>query len=295
MQINLPKQAQFQRLQPNDGNSFLIERYTSPFFESPWHFHEEFELVHCEKGFGTKFIGSFFEPYEQGELLLIGSNLPHWIKADPSFYIEKKESRPSSLVLQFREDFLGNGFFLAKEMRAVREILVLSKFGLSIEEPTKSSIVLRMNKMLDINAGRRLVLLVEIFQLLAESISLRTIVQTFNENYSQNDLGTMSKIMDFTFSNFSNSISLEEVAQVSNRSVSSFCKYFKSRTRLTYISYLNSLRLEEAARLLKNSTKNVSEICFEVGFRNLSNFNRQFKERFGISPQEYKKMPPKTG
>jgi len=127
--ISESKRALYQKLPLTRGNSFVLGRYISPYFETPWHFHEEYELVYCETGFGKKFIGSSFSEYQQGEMALIGKNVPHLYKADDSFYDDEAVIKPSSMVIQFLENFLGNSFFSAPEMSEMKQVLSLSMNG----------------------------------------------------------------------------------------------------------------------------------------------------------------------
>ena len=152
----LNKNAQFQKLPLTAGSSFVVNRYQSPYFETPWHFHEEYELVYCERGFGKKFIGNSFSDYEEGEIALIGKNVPHLFKADDSFYQPAATVKPSSIVIQFLENFLGNHFFNSPEMTEMKQVLALSMNGIRVLGETREKIKHIMLNMLDIGKIGRL-------------------------------------------------------------------------------------------------------------------------------------------
>lgn len=143
------KNAIYQKLPLTRGNSFVINRYTTPHFETPWHFHEEYELVYCDTGFGNKFIGNSFSPYQQGEMAFIGKNVPHLFKADNSFYEPEANVKPSSIVIQFLEDFLGRHFFNSPEMIEMKQVLTLSMNGLMVVGETRDKIRTVMFDMLE--------------------------------------------------------------------------------------------------------------------------------------------------
>ncbi len=114
----------------------MVNRYTSPYFETPLHFHEKHEQVYCEAGFGKRFIGNSFMEYQPGEMAFIGKNVPHLFIADQSFYQPGATIKPRSVVIQFLEDFLVRHFFYCPEMTGMRHILLLSLNGLMIAGET---------------------------------------------------------------------------------------------------------------------------------------------------------------
>jgi AraC-like DNA-binding protein len=287
--LKIAKNAVFQKLHLTTGSSFIINRYQSPNFETPWHFHEEYELVYCEKGFGKKFIGDSFSAYQEGEIALIGKNVPHLFKADDSFYQEGTSIKPSSIVIQFAEDFLGKDFFNISEMASMKKILSLSMNGLLISGEAKEKIKQIMIEMIDLGNIARLAKLIEIFDLLSKGQELHAISVNIISGININDSLKMNKVLEYTLSHFKNEISIAEVATLSNLSESAFCRYFKSRTQKTFLSFVIEMRLNESGRLLQESNKSILEICYECGFKNLSNFNRLFRKQFKQNPMEYRK------
>lgn len=286
-QIN--KNALYQKLPSTRGNSFLVNRYTSPYFETPLHFHEEYELVYCENGFGQKYIGNSFSEYQQGEMALIGKNVPHLFMADHSFYETDATLKPSSVVIQFLEDFLGKSFFYCPEMTEMKQVLSLSMNGLMITGKTKEAIMPIMLAMLEEGKTGRLKCLIEIFGILSAStdlvpLSVSTIIGT-----NINDSLKMHKVLAYALANFKEDITIQEVAALTNLSASAFCRYFKSRTQKSFLSFIIEMRLNEACKLLRETELSILNICYEAGFKNLSNFNRLFRKQFNQNPVEYRR------
>ncbi|SOE19566.1 AraC-type DNA-binding protein [Spirosomataceae bacterium TFI 002] len=282
------KKALFQKLPLSPGNSFLIKRYESPFFETPWHFHDEYELVYCEKGFGKKFIGNHFTSYKSGEMYFLGKNLPHWFKADDSFYTKPQVVKPSSIVLQFLENFMGDSFFKSHEMSGVLKVLARSQNGIEITGESKEKIKNIMVKMLHSDPMSRLALLIEIFSILSQSKELSFLSSHHVLGINPSDSDKMNAVLDYSLKNFRSDITIDTISALVNLSPAAFCRYFKSRTQKTYMSFIIDLRLEEASKLLKESEQNILQICYECGFKNLSNFNRAFRRKYGVSPREYR-------
>ena len=283
------KGALFQKLPLTTGNSFIINRYESPYFETPWHFHEEYELVYCETGFGKKLIGNSFSSYQEGEMAFIGKNVPHLFKADDSFYQPETDSKPSSIVIQFLAEFIGADFFESQEMTAMKKILSLSVNGLIILGETRERIKEVMFEMLESGNINRLSGLIKIFGLLSESYELQPISEDAVSGVNVYDSIKMNKVLEYAMHHYKSDISILHAAELTNLSESAFCRYFKSRTQKTFLSFVIEVRLNEGCRLLQETDLSILEICYESGFKNLSNFNRLFRKQFGQNPVEYRK------
>lgn len=284
----MQKNALFQKLPLTAGGSFVINRYESPYFETPWHFHEEYELVYCERGFGKKIVGNNFSSYQQGDLAFIGRNVPHLFKADDSYYQPGVTVKPSSVVLQFREDFLGAGFFNSAEMVEMKKILDLAVSGLAVLGKTREQIMQLMLEMLHLGKINRLNNLIQIFGLLSASDELMPLSLSPVIGSNASDSFRMHKVLEYALQNYKSEISIGSAAQLAHLSESAFCRYFKSRTQKSFISFIIEIRVNEACRLLKETDLSVLEICYESGFNNLSNFNRQFRLLKSQAPVEYR-------
>ncbi|TDB67371.1 AraC family transcriptional regulator [Arundinibacter roseus] len=287
--IKSTKNALFQKLPLTPGNSFIIHRYESPYFETPWHFHEEYELVYCEKGFGNKFIGNSFSSYQEGEIAFIGKNVPHLFKADDSFYGPEASIKPSSIVVQFVEDFLGKEFFNSPEMAEMKQVLSLSQNGLMVLGNTRKKIKVILFEMLERDKIGRLGGLLEIFGLLSDSRELQPLSIQQISGINVSDSQKMNKVLEYALLHYKETISLREVSDLTNLSESTFCRYFKSRTQKSFLAFIIEIRLNESKRLLKETDLSILEICYESGFNNLSNFNRLFRKQFRESPVEFRR------
>ena len=286
--IDLNKAALFQKLPNSEGNSFIVNRYQSPYFETPWHFHQEYELVYCETGFGMRFIGNNFSSYTAGELALIGKNVPHLFKADDSFYKPGATIKPSSVVIQFVDDFLGKDFFNSPEMAEMKRILSLSMNGLMILGDTRHKIRQIMLDMLCCGNVAKLAGLVRIFELLSESTDLQPVSVDEISGVNAMDSAKMNRVLEYALTNYKGNISTGDAARLVNLSESAFCRYFKSRTQKPFLNFVIEMRLNEGCRLLNETELSVLEICYESGFKNLSNFNRLFRKRFNQNPAAYR-------
>ncbi|MCF0069722.1 AraC family transcriptional regulator [Dyadobacter sp. CY261] len=287
--LNQGKTALFQKLPLPADNSFIISRYESPHFETPWHFHEEYELVYCERGFGSKFIGNNFSAYQEGEIAFIGKNVPHLFKADDSFYQMGADIKPSSIVLQFLEGCLGRDFFSIPEMTEVRNLFAYAQNGLMVLGETRATIKSILFEMLESGKVGRLKGLIEILGILSESKELQPLSVHQISGINSKDSMKMNRVLEYALQHYKDDISIGIAADLANLSESAFCRYFKSRTQKSFLGFIIEMRLNEGRRLLKETNLSVLEICYESGFKNLSNFNRLFRKQFNESPLEYRR------
>lgn len=277
-----------QRLPLSKDLSFIYERYESPYFETPWHYHEEFEIVLCDGGFGKKVIGNQTSEYKEGDLVLIGSKLPHWFRADEMFYSKEELLAPASIVIQFRLDSFGETFFDLQEMSPIKSLLEKAKFGLEFHGNVRVKIMEIIKGNIYKTNLEKFLSLFEILQLMTTTENHQTLSEIGMEGIGRKDSERMSIIFDQILKNFKEPISVEELAQKVNLSKAAFCRYFKARTQKTFVEYLIQVRINHACKLLRETEMSVLEICFESGFNNLSNFNRQFLKLINQNPKSFR-------
>ncbi|CAA0197544.1 Probable transcriptional regulator, AraC family [Tenacibaculum maritimum] len=255
------------------------------YFYDKLHQHEEIQLCYIHKGEGTLIVGDTINDYKSGDILVIGSNLPHVFKSDTS---NIKESFMISLF--FTDQSFGKDFFLLDDFTKLASFFKKSLSGFKVLDNR-----IKLQKLfLDLQNASNLDRFITFFQILKvvnQSKRQQLADFIYPKKYTDNEGKRMSDVMDFTILHFDKSISLEEVANKANMAPNAFCRYFKQRTNKSYFSFLNELRIENACKLL-NSNKglSISEIAYLCGFKNLSNFNRKFKEVKKTTPSKYKKI-----
>ncbi len=284
--------AILEHLPPNPEESFVIKSFEYPFFPTPWHFHPEYEIVLVLESQGKRFIGDAVSDFDKGDLTILGPNLPHLYRNDPLYYDREHSTSKSakSIVVHFLEKSLGINFLDLPEAKKIKKLLEKSRLGLDIKGKTKGQCVKILRHMLTLTGMPRWINLIEILQLLSESDELIPISQSHILGKNEAESDRMNKIFEFVMSNFKNDISINEVANFVNLSPNSFSRYFSNRTRKSFVTFVNEVRLNHATKLLQEHKKSVGEICFECGYNNLSNFNRQFKKKYRINPLGYAKQ-----
>lgn len=277
---------QFEKV-PLAGTSFLIKEETFPYFDIPWHFHPEFELALVRNGEGKRHVGSSVEDLESDELVFIGPNLPHNWYSNKSRSVKSKE-KLSQIVIQFSYEFLGKEFFEKPPFGNILQLLKRAHLGISFYGETRKAAKKEMISMLQMNSFNQTISLLVLLKMLSESQEYKYLSGLgFTEELNDADAGRINKIYKYIIEHFKEPISLNQVAELANMTPQAFCKYFKMRTKKNFSFFLNEVRVNYACRLLAEDNLKVLQICYEAGYNNLSNFNRQFKRIIKISPTQY--------
>jgi AraC-like DNA-binding protein len=272
------------------NQSFSVRHDTVPFFFNKWHYHSEIEILYIVQGQGTQFIGDHISRFSDGDILLIGSNLPHYWRCDDNYFQDNPDLIAEGKVVHFIQDFWGENFLLLPENIGINEIFKKAERGISINGKTREQIKPILDEMLNSVGSMRIILLLKMLYIIASSTELTLLSSaSFQNTYNKAETERLNDIYKYTMSNFKQKISLEEIASISCLSVNSFCRYFKSQTKKTYSQFLMEIRIGHSCKLLIENRLSVSAICLESGFNNFSNFNRYFKLITRLSPLEYKK------
>lgn len=251
-------------------------------FYDKLHQHEEIQLCTIVKGEGSLVIGDSINEYKTGDILIIGSNLPHVFKSDTS---NCKTSFMRTLF--FTKTSFGDNFFELGDFAEMQKLFKISESG-GIVTNKQSEILLLFSSLKEAsNFDRFIIFLKIVSELLKVEISpLSKFI--YQKKYSDNEGKRMSNIMEYTMNNFNKEIDLNTIAEISNMTPNAFCRYFKQRTNKTYFQFLIEVRIENACRLLKNHDALIAEVSEKSGFKNISNFNRKFKDYKGITPSKYR-------
>ncbi|MEP7320073.1 MAG: AraC family transcriptional regulator [Panacibacter sp.] len=270
--------------------SFSVREDIFPFLYNHWHYHPEVELTLIRKGTGIRLVGDNVEQFEDNDLVLLGSDLPHYWRSDALYFKEEPGVHVEAIAIHFKEDCWGRNFLDMPEMAAIKKLLQNAGNGLKITGKTKKAMIPFMETMLKAKNAKRIIILLDMLHLLSTSKELELLSSAgFSKSYDHSNTERINEIYNYTFNNFQKEISIKEIAAAVNISPNSFCRYFKTRTLKTYWQFLLEVRIGYACKLLIENKMSVARICYECGFNNLSNFNRHFKNMVDMKPLQYSK------
>ncbi len=270
-----------------EGQVSVIER-SEPYFTNVFHFHEECELVYVVESKGKRIIGDHIAPFESGDLVFVGANLPHVWHNDPLYFEENSGLHARSIVVYFRQDIFGSAFFQLAETRKLAEFFNKAKRGITLYGKTKEKIEKAMKQLPGKSGLNRIIGLLEILQLFSETKEMGYLAGLgYSNTYQPKDNYKIDHVFRFMLDNYHRNITLREAADVAKLTPQSFCRFFKNRTQKSFIHFLNEIRISQVCKRLTEEDRNISEVAYSCGFSNLSNFNRFFKLYTGRTPSVY--------
>ena len=273
---------------PTPGSSFLVKHYPEPTKRANklpnWHYHPELELVYVNGGHGRRHVGSHVSHFRDGELILIGSNLPHM------GFTDRQTNNRKETVVQFAKNFPNYDFLELPELRDVKSLLTRALNGLSFGGRTKAVQGARLERLIELPPLSRMLLLVDILNELAHSDEVESLnADGFHLEVETHGYERFRAIQQYVTDNFRSDIPLDTIAGVANMSVPAFCRYFKKTTNKTFVHYVTNFRIVLACKLLGDDHSTVQEVAYDSGFNSVSQFNRAFKKFTGQSPTEYRR------
>ncbi len=275
-------------VQVRDDQSFKAWSHGYPYRTVRWHFHPEYELHLVTATKGTRYVGDHIGPFAPGDLVFVGPNLPHnWISE-----VAAEDGVPERcIVLQFTDALITNCLATFPELRSLQSLLDGAFRGIRFDAALAGRVGPLMRELLEATDVRRVALFVEILDLMGHARGRTPLASIgFRPNPSVYLSGAMNLVLQHIDRNLTGDLNETEVAKLANQSVSTFSRSFRRHTGLTFVHYVNSLRIELACQHLGQGELTVAEICYEVGFNNVSNFNRQFLAVKGMPPSKFRSL-----
>lgn len=261
----------------------------SPYHTQPsFHSHPELELVFVIEGYGKRIIGNKIEPFESGDMVFIGSNVPHLWLSDPAFYEENSGLQSKVIVSYFNPRIFLQIFESIKEFEGIREMIRQSSKGIRILGETRNSIANKLIALSNISGFEKVEGLLQIMHLISISTEKEFIVSNEPDHYDDLYPDRLVDVIKFVKGNLHEQITLRQVADIACMTEQSFSRFFKKRTKKSFSQFLSDLRIAQACQILIQSDKPVSDIANLCGYNSSSHFCKAFKDHTGVSPFQYR-------
>lgn len=266
-------------------DSSLYSRYIAEArFDHPLHYHPEIEITAITRSSGTCVVGDFMGSFEAGDCFLLGGNLQHLFTNTL-----KPEGGAEAEVLQFKRDFSSGFIDATPELRGFAKLLDAAGLGLVFDRATATRAAALLRRLRHSRDVDRLRIFLDLMDCLLSADECRSLASPgYVGHNTPQDSERMQVACRYILEHFAEEIDHHELAARVHLAPASFCRLFKKVTRKTCTQFISEIRLGHASRLLMENETSITEIAFACGFRNLSNFNRRFKERYGMSPREYR-------
>lgn len=279
-----------EKLPISTENPIKARYYDYPYFTYPWHFHSQYEIIYVKKGFGQCFVGDSIEKFSEGFIILLGANLPHYMKSDEAFKTNNKKLRVKGTIIQFEKDFMYYSFTNYPQFIQIKALLEMSKRGIYFPVSSSKKLTYLLNKipaMGSLNQLTSLLLLLQEMVLCEEKRLLAT--PHFHDSLPDFGNKRLEKVLSFINSNYTRNLQLKDVATIAAMNHMAFCRYFKEATGKTLLQYIAEMRIGYACKLLTLNDMTINQICIECGFESITQFNRTFKRATQLTPTEYRK------
>ncbi|GEC72470.1 transcriptional regulator, AraC family [Flavobacterium flevense] len=277
--------AKFEKIPIPNNNSFHAFMFENEDFDAPWHFHPEYELTYIIKGKGIRYVGNSIENFEEGDLVLLGTNLPHcWKNTNPDIKPVK------SIVMQFNENILGDGWLEKNEFRSIKDLLEKSSRGIKFHAEISKEISKELIGVLNDSPLKKLFRFLNLLELLSNTKTQDYLIsEGFAPNLNNKINHRINTIYSYVHQNYDQKIALNNVASEVAMSQEAFCRFFKKSLNKSFFTFVNEYRIHMVCEQLIKTNKAVNQIAFECGYESLPFFYRQFKKFKNSTPLDFKK------
>lgn len=269
--------------------SIHVQEDLLPHFYEHLHRHHEIQITWVIKGEGTLIAGNYMQPFEPGDIFIIGANQPHLFKSDGLYFEKNSKQQIHSLNIFFNHRGFITSLLEFPEMRNIKKFTDLCLHGFKASEQNAKAIADAMLKVQHATSAYRLAAFIELLQLMANLKDWQYLnSESFEYAISDSEGLRMNDIYQYTMKHYTEDISLERIAAVAYLTPQSFCRYFKKHTQKTFVNFLNEVRINEACkRFMELDFDSIATIAYQTGFNNVVTFNRVFKNITGKNPREY--------
>lgn len=272
--------------------SFRWFTHDYPISLAKWHYHPEYELHLTRSTQGIMMVGDYLGDFEPGCLVLTGPNVPHnWVSnITPGEVIKNRD-----MLIQFSAEWAEKVAGFCPELASLRGLFDDAAYGVLFEGATSLAGQRLLAEIGRARGADRVLLFLRLMEALAQNPAERRRLSRRNPDAVADLPAELDSAMRFMMENYADAIDLATVADQCGLAPQAFSRLFKRQTGHTFARYLILTRVYAACTLLTQSHQSITDICFEVGFNNIANFNRQFFKVCGRTPSEYRRSAQKIG
>ena len=283
------KDPSYELMDDHNGLSIIYREHGFPCPLVRWHFHKEYELHLIVASSGKVFVGDYIGNFHPESLFLTGPNLPHnWIsQIDEDEVVPKRD-----MLVNFTDELFESGNQVFAELKTLTPLLERAQYGIEFRcKRTVRQAMKLMQKIADSRGITRLGHFLILLELLAASDDYQLLSATAApQTADEQSVDRTNRAVDYIFANYSRELPLEEVADYMGMKPTYFSRVFKQATGRCFVEFVNRLRISKSCELLVDGNKPVTDVCFESGFSNISNFNRRFQQLKGMTPSHYRRL-----
>lgn len=263
----------------------VVQQKSKKEFDYPWHYHQEYELIYIPNGQGIRYVGNSVENFSDDDLVLVGSNLPHcWINES-----DQQKQSPNAIVIYLKQDFYEKTWLQSHEFKSINNLLELAGKGIKFNRSVALGLKEKCLQLPSLAPIQKLILLIQILQELSESTDYRLLCeQNFSCDLDHGNRERMNVVYKYIDKHYQQKISLADVAGQLYMTPGYFSKFFSKTMKKSFFEFLNEYKISKSCKLLLETDKPISEICYDSGFESIPFFYRQFKKFKKCQPKQYR-------
>lgn len=267
-----------------------IKEVHYPHFDHPFHFHQLCELVWIEKGHGKLIMGDYVGDYQEGDLILIAPEMPHLLQSDAVYYKELNLIT-KAIAIYFPLDYILNMTDDSASISDYQKLMKRSQRSVRFFGDIKALALDKIDILRTSSGLSQVGTFLQIIDVLSKATDYESLASVaYHTSFDEKDMKRFNDVYQFLLKNFASDITLKDVAEISHMSPNSFCRFFKLKTRKTFVQFLNEIRIGNACKLLQSDNYSLKEICYLSGYNNPTSFHVAFKQIMKMTPIEYREV-----
>lgn len=284
------KKMMNERLSISNSSPIIARFYDYKHFTYPWHFHSEYEIIWFKESTGLQFVGNNVEKYDAGDVILLGPNLPHFMKSDDIYLSGDNDLRVKGVIIQFEKEFMYHSINHYPHFIKIKKLLENSRQGIYFPKTYSSNFIELLNRIPTETGVDQITSFLQLLKKMSEIKRAQLISTSDFTNDEISGGSRIDKIISYLNRNYTRHVELEEISSFAAMNPAAFCRFFKSQTGNTFKNYILDMRISYACKLLLIEDYPISQISTECGFDTISHFNKTFKKSTKYTPSQYKKV-----
>jgi AraC-like DNA-binding protein len=272
-----------------EGQTIIVQEEIQNHFYPHLHRHAEIQITWIKRGEGTLLTGNSMHPFKAGEIFVLGANLPHLFRSSPEYFDESNQLDVQELTIFFNPVGKLSALFNLAELQAVKAFFEKWQVGFKIPADITGAFKEQIDLIQSAGGVYRMSVFLGMLNLIMGVEDLQPL-STANHTQPMTDPEgmRMASVLNYIMHNYSSALTLDDVARQAHLTPNAFCRYFKKHTRVTFIAFVNKVRIDQACKLLINGDLNsIADVAYHCGFSSINNFNLTFKKIMGKSPRGY--------
>ena len=280
--------ARLEQLDLTTGESFTFHIARHPYFHTPLHYHPAYEIIYIRESVGIRIAGDHSAPFQGGQLAMLGPGLPHVWKNDEKYTVGAPGLMAEAWVIHFGPEFWGEQFTGLPECQTIRQLFRDASRGILFSDKVAARAGRQLETLQHHHGINRVYSFIRLLNALAGDRDRQILASVGYSDFPGQD-PRIRKVIDHILANYTGELGEAAVSELIGMQPGAFSRFFRANVYKTFKRFVIELRLSHACKLLMESNKPVSAVCYESGFNNISNFNELFRKHYHETPGEYRR------